>query len=136
MDGKAPVYFKATFQETLNLIREARDYIQYQSAIDTHKLPTRERLTVIAEHERITSRLITSMSWLITERAVKEGELAVADLLSLDIPMSRDCVLADCTSSENHALPIRLRELLVKSYSIYTRVMRLDDMVRRTNMQR
>ena len=132
----APVYFRATFQETLNLLRETRDYIQYQLVIDTQKLPTRERLAVIAEHERITSRLITAMAWLITERAVKEGELALTNLLSFDISISRDRVLADCTSSEDQALPARLRELLHKSQSIYTRVMRLDDMVRRTNIQR
>ena len=131
MDKHQPLYFNPTFEETIDLIKEVRDYIQYKSSIDNSGLPVVDRLAVIEECGRITSRLTASMAWLLTERAAFEGECDIDALLSSGISSPRSGELLNSKLPLNGNLPVMLHDLLEKSHGLYTRVMRLNDMVRR-----
>jgi len=81
---------------------------------------------------RVTARLTQIMAWLLAQRAVHAGELSTEELVR------RNEALADieiCMAADEEGLiaglPARFRELLDRSHRLYTRVARLDEMIRR-----
>ena len=130
MDG-AIFYFSRTYDETMNLLIEARNYAAYHHEIANCPLPPDMRFQVNCEALRVTSRLLQVMAWLLAQRAVHDGELTPERGASDEFALSGGAICSDASGPENEALPNGLRGLLSRSHSLYLRVSRLEDQVRR-----
>lgn len=127
----ASTFFNGPYDETMSLLVEARNYIAFQEAVDNRALPPNVRLQVSYESMRVTSRLTQAMAWLLAQKAVHAGEMTLAQMASDDFALSGGEICSDPSGPENEELPVGLRSLLERSHSLYSRVARLDEMVRR-----
>jgi regulator of CtrA degradation len=124
--AESPVFFDRTYRETMTLLLEARDYMRFREPVDRGAMPDDQRLLVNCEALRVTSRLTHIMAWLLVQRAVHAGELTAAEAAAEDHRLAGQSV---CRAHAVAAMPPDLQKLLDRSYSLYTRVERLDALV-------
>ena len=60
-------FFNRTYDETMALLIEARNYIAYNEQSDQRGLAPQVRLQVSYESLRVTSRLTQVMAWLLAQ---------------------------------------------------------------------
>jgi regulator of CtrA degradation len=125
-------FFNRTYEETLALLVEARNYIAHQEAGDQRGLPPQLRLQVSYESLRVTSRLTQVMAWLLAQKAVHAGELTLQQAATEEFALSGGSICSDPSGPEDERLPAGLRALLERSHKLYMRVSRLDEQVRRS----
>ncbi len=125
-------FFNKTYDETLGLLVEVRDYVADSEPADRRRLAPVIGAKLSCEALRVTARLTQIMAWLLAQRAVHAGEVSAEELVR------RNEALADieiCMAADEEGLiaglPARFRELLDRSHRLYTRVARLDEMIRR-----
>lgn len=122
----SPAYFRRTYDETMNLMVEARNYMAYVERREREQAGAVAGLRISCEAMRVTSRLTQVMAWLMMQRAVHEGEMAVEDALTEANRLSGEEVCLDDSFSADMILPNGLRSLLDRSLSLYQRVARLE----------
>lgn len=129
-----PAYFRRTYDETMTLMVEARNYMAYVERRERQRLTVVSGLRMSCEAMRVTSRLTQVMAWLMMQRAVHEGEVEVTEALSDNNRLSGAEVCLDDTFSEDETLPGGLRSLLDRSFRLYQRVVQLEaQMMQRLN---
>jgi regulator of CtrA degradation len=125
------VYFDRTYRETMTLLLETRDYMRFREPVDRRAMPDDQRLVVNCEALRLTSRLTHIMAWLLIQKAVHAGELTAAEAASEDHRLAGQSVCRERATVGDVSMPPRLATLLERSYHLYTRVERLDELVAR-----
>ncbi|HYC05578.1 MAG TPA: DUF1465 family protein [Azospirillaceae bacterium] len=125
-------FFDRTYDETMSLLLETRNYIAYHEAADQRGLAPALRLQLSYESMRVTSRLTQVMAWLLAQKAVHAGEMTAAQALGEEFSLSGGTVCTDPSGPDNPELPSGLRSLLERSHSLYMRVQRLEEMYRRS----
>jgi regulator of CtrA degradation len=129
--ARATEFFGRTYGEAMSLLVEARDYLAHREPIERHALLPPVRLRMSCETMRLTARLTQIMGWLLSQRAVYEGELtAEAALDGQDVLGDIEVCMADDAAGTSE-LPQRLRQLLERSRRLFIRVARLDELARR-----
>ena len=131
MDGFAPTaFFGKTYDETLALLRESRDYVALAAPGDKRVGTENQRLIRACESLRVTSRLSQIMAWLLAQKAVLAGEISREQAAAEPYALGGHAV---CLGGGDRVdgLPPRLRSLADRSHALYVRVARLDEMVRR-----
>ncbi|MDR3518393.1 MAG: DUF1465 family protein [Azospirillaceae bacterium] len=124
-------FFNRTYDDTMALLIEARNYIAYNEANDQRNLPPHVRLQVSYESLRVTSRLTQVMAWLLAQKALHANELTIEQVISDEFALSGGEICSDPSGPDNEQLPAGLRGLLDRSHRLYMRVARLDEQVRR-----
>ncbi|WP_264656861.1 DUF1465 family protein [Azospirillum canadense] len=127
---ETPTFFNGTYDETMALLIEARNYIAYHDTVNHRTLPPHVRLQISYESMRVTSRLTQVMAWLLAQKAVHAGEITREQAASEDFALSGGDVCTDPSGPDNEALPEGLRSLLERSHRLYMRVSRLDERAR------
>ena len=113
------------FDDAYALMIEARNYIAYAQPAEPAPSEPLLRLQISYETMRVTARLVCAMAWLLTEKAVRNGEISREQAMEgLYDPQSGGSCL-DPSGPENESLPRGLRSLLDRSYRLYLRVDRL-----------
>jgi regulator of CtrA degradation len=120
--------FTRTYDETLDLIVEARDYVVHLRPRGRHAGPTTD-LRISCEALRVTSRLTQVMAWLMLQRAVCDGEISPDEACAERNRLSGHSVCLDVTAANDDELPPGLRSLLRRSLHLYQRISRLEEMV-------
>lgn len=129
-----PAYFRRTYDEALDLMLEARNYMTYVERRERERAGAVTGLRMSCEAMRVTSRLTQVMAWLMMQRAVHEGELEADQALTEPNRLSGGEVCLDDSFSADLTLPNGLRSLLDRSFRLYQRVARLEEqMVGRLN---
>lgn len=129
-----PVFFCRTYDETMSLMVEARNYMAYVERRERERVGLTTGLRMSCEAMRVTSRLTQVMAWLLIQRAVHEGELEAAEALAEQHRLSGIDVCLDDSATRDENLPGGLRSLLDRSFNLYLRVSRLEQqMVARLN---
>jgi regulator of CtrA degradation len=117
--------FSSLFREGMTLVEETAAYLDGPGRTESKKLQRGAALAYATESMRLTTRLMQIASWLLLHRAVKEGEMSLAQAnkektkVKLTVPETAD-------EETMQALPERLRELIVNCRQINDRVRRLD----------
>ena len=80
------------------LADEARSYFDEGGRVEREALPPMMRVSFSCESLKVTTRLMHVIAWLLTQRAVQQGELAVRDALDPsrrlgDPPVTEESVL-------------------------------------------
>jgi len=121
--------FTRTYDETLDLIVEARDYVAHSRPRSRRSHAPAADLRVSCEALRVTSRLTQVMAWLMLQRAVCEGEISEIEACTERNRLSGHAVCLDVAAANDAELPPGLKSLLRRSLSLYQRISRLEEMV-------
>jgi len=120
-------YFDRTFEEAIQLMREARDYLLERQRTGVGEQRPALQLVASCEAMRVTARLAQVMAWLLVQRAVLAGEISAADASTEARRLGGRSVCAVEGPWQQLGLPERLQGLLARSLALYNRVARLDD---------
>jgi regulator of CtrA degradation len=125
-------FFNKTYDETLGLLTEMRDYVAHVEARDRAGLTPLDSARLCCASLRVTARLTQIMAWLLSQKAVHAGEMSNGDVIERNGPLAEiDVCMKHEDEREIAALPNNFRDLLDRSHRLYIRVARLDGMVRR-----
>ena len=117
--------FSALFREGMKLVEETAAYLDGPGRAESKLLSRSAALTYATESMRLTTRLMQIASWLLLHRAVKEGEMSLAQAGKEKIKVKLN-VGKSVDEQAVQLLPKRLRELIDQSVQINDRVRRLD----------
>src|SRR5215469_2603440 len=70
--------FERTFQEGMDLVEETAGYLDGAGRQESKMLSRNAALAYASESMRLTTRLMQVASWLLVQRAVREGDMAAA----------------------------------------------------------
>ncbi|RAU21485.1 DUF1465 domain-containing protein [Paramagnetospirillum kuznetsovii] len=124
-----PAFFLKTYDEAMDLMVEARNYMRYVERRERVRVGAMAGLRMSCEALRVTSRLTQVMAWLLMQRAVHQGELSAEAALEEHYRLSGGGVCLDESHSGDAALPRGLRSLMDRSFRLYVRVARLEEML-------
>jgi regulator of CtrA degradation len=117
--------FAMLFRDGMALVEETAAYLDGPGRQESKKLERGAALAYATESMRLTTRLMQLASWLLLHRAVKEGEMSLAQAnrektkvkLAAGEPGDPDTI---------RLLPERLRALIERSKKLNDQVRRLD----------
>src|SRR3954454_2692702 len=117
--------FAGLFRDGMALVEETAAYLDGPGRQESKRLERSGALAYATESMRLTTRLMQLASWLLLHRAVKEGEMSLAQASKEKSKVK----LASTELGDEHnikLLPERLRDLIARSKSLQAAVRRLD----------
>jgi regulator of CtrA degradation len=117
--------FADLFRDGMALVEETATYLDGPGRQQSKKLERAAALAYATESMRLTTRLMQLASWLLLHRAVKEGEMSLAQAGKEKSKVK----LATVDTHDSHnieLLPEALRGLIERSQKLYGKVRRLD----------
>jgi regulator of CtrA degradation len=119
--------FERTFKEGMALVEETAAYLDGPGRAASKRLSRAAALAYAGESMRLTTRLMQVASWLLVQRAVRDGEIKLAEAASEKYRLiSREAQPATPFAGSDE-LPEALKTLIVRGGAIYERVRRLDE---------
>src|SRR6267378_8578696 len=117
--------FGALFREGMDLVEETAAYLDGAGRVEAKALERAVSLTYATESMRLTTRLMQLASWLLLHRAVKEGEMSLAQA---NKEKTKVKLAAGEAGSEDtmKLLPEHLRGLIARSKALQADIRRLD----------
>ncbi len=117
--------FATRFRDGMALVEETATYLDGAGRQESKKLDRSAGLVYATESMRLTTRLMQLASWLLLHRAVKEGEMTLAQASK----EKNKVRLAACEAGDAKSLallPAKLQELIARSTKLQAEVRRLD----------
>src|SRR5881227_139747 len=117
--------FADLFRDGMALVEQTAAYLDGPGRQESKKLSRSAALAYATESMRLTTRLMQLASWLLLHRAVKEGEMTLAQA-------NKEKAKVKLSSGEHtdadtmELLPEQLRDLIDRSLGLLDRVRRLD----------
>ncbi len=115
--------FERTFQEGMELVEETAAYLDGAGRKESKLLSRNAALAYAGESMRLTTRLMQIASWLLVQRAVREGDMGVHEACQDRYrvkPDSRE------PAEAGQELPHGLLDLLDRSERLHERILHLD----------
>lgn len=116
--------FDRLFKEGMGLVEEAAAYLDGPGRQESRQLDREHALVYAAESMEVTTRLMQSASWLVVQRAVREGDMTSDEAGEDKFRLTSPNELRTLSAVEH--LPEALLDLVVRSRALYERVWRLD----------
>lgn len=117
--------FERTFQEGMDLVEETAGYLDGSGRQESKTLPRNAALAYASESMRLTTRLMQVASWLLVQRAVREGDMAPTAACEDRYRLAAEDVCRNAETPDD-GLPVGLLSLLDRSERLYERVRHLD----------
>jgi regulator of CtrA degradation len=117
--------FATLFRDGMALVEETASYLDGAGRTESKRLERAAALVYATESMRLTTRLMQLASWLLLHRAVKEGEMTLAQAHKEKSKVR----LAACDPGDAKSialLPEKLQELITRSTRLQAEVRRLD----------
>jgi regulator of CtrA degradation len=117
--------FADLFRDGMALVEETATYLDGPGRQESKTLARAAALAYATESMRLTTRLMQLASWLLLHRAVKEGEMSLAQA-------NREKAKVKLSATDRHdpnnieLLPQTLRDLIARSQALHGKVRRLD----------
>jgi len=117
--------FADLFRDGMALVEETATYLDGPGRQESKSLARSAALAYATESMRLTTRLMQLASWLLLHRAVKEGEMSLAQA-------SKEKSKVKLAATDRHdpnnveLLPETLQELIARSQTLQSKVRRLD----------
>jgi regulator of CtrA degradation len=107
------------------LVEETAAYLDGDGRRDSRTLSREDALIYAGESMRLTTRLMQIASWLLVQRAVREGDMEAVD--ACDDKYRLAALSAAQVAGENaQTLPGGLSSLLERSNRLYERISHMD----------
>jgi regulator of CtrA degradation len=118
--------FERTFQEGMELVEETAAYLDGDGRRDSKLLSRASALAYAGESMRLTTRLMQVASWLLVQRAVREGDMDPREACLSRYRIGAQSVCRGESEESLEDLPGGLLRLLDRSERLYERVLYLD----------
>lgn len=118
--------FRRAFSSGMGLVEETATYLDGPGREESRGLPRRAALAYAGESMRLTTRLMQVASWLLVQRSVADGDVAVDEAAKDKYRLSAREVCTGRKPEAEELLPARLVDLLGRSAQLYDRIDRLD----------
>lgn len=115
--------FERTFQEGMDLVEETAAYLDGDGRRESRLLSRSAALAYAADSMKLTTRLMQVASWLLVQRAVREGDMSPEAATDARYRLSERRIEAEPSHAE---LPIALIEYAVRAEKLHDRVLYLD----------
>jgi len=115
--------FERTFQEGMELVEETAAYLDGDGRRESRLLSRAAALAYAAESMKLTTRLMQVASWLLVQRAVREGDMSPEAATDTRYRLSDR---KPETEPSHPELPIALIEYTVRTEKLHDRVLYLD----------
>lgn len=115
--------FDRTFKEGMTLVEDTAAYLDGDGRRESRLLSRATALAYAGESMTLTTRLMQIASWLLVQRAVREGDMTADSACEARYRLADRVVAVEPTHGE---LPIALVEYLVQAEKLYDRVLHLD----------
>ncbi len=119
--------FERTFKEGMALVEETAAYLDGPGRAASKRLSRAAALAYAGESMRLTTRLMQVASWLLVQRAVRDGEIAMSEAASEKYRLISREAQAGQHFAASDDLPEALKALIIRGGAIYERVRRLDE---------
>ena len=116
--------FDRTFEEGMTLVEETAAYLDGAGRHDSKLLSRNAALAYASESMRLTTRLMQVASWLLVQRAVREGDMPADNACDERYRLGAEDISRGGQHPED--LPAGLLNLLERSERLYERVRHLD----------
>jgi len=116
--------FERTFQEGMELVEETAAYLDGPGRQESKSLSRNAALGYASESMRLTTRLMQVASWLLVQRAVREGDMEPTAACEDRYRLASEDLAA--SAAEDESMPNGLVTLLERSERLYERVRHLD----------
>src|ERR1700722_4831252 len=117
--------FADLFRDGMALVEETASYLDGPGRKESRKLERMAALAYATESMRLTTRLMQLASWLLLHRAVKEGEMSLAQANKEKTKVKLAAGEAGREGSMK-LLPEHLRALIARSKALQADIRRLD----------
>lgn len=119
--------FRKLFGEGMALVEETAAYLDGPGRDDAKRLGRTGALAYASQSMMLTTRLMQCASWLLTQRAVCEGELSPGEAADEKYRLGgqRPSIGEDWPAGDDPC-PARLNDLTVRSVALHERLSRLD----------
>jgi regulator of CtrA degradation len=120
--------FADLFRDGMALVEETATYLDGPGRAESKTLARAAALAYATESMRLTTRLMQLASWLLLHRAVKEGEMSLAQA-------NKEKTKVKLSATDHHdpnnieLLPVTLRDLIARSQALHAKVRRLDSTI-------
>ncbi len=118
--------FERTFVDGMALVEETAGYLDGRGRDESRMLPRKAALAYAGESMRLTTRLMQVASWLLVQKAIREGEMTPAEARQDKYRLGAQEICRGSALEASGDLPPRLVDLLARSERLYDRVDRLD----------
>jgi len=115
--------FDRTFREGMELVEETAAYLDGDGRRDSRLLSRATALAYAGESMKLTTRLMQIASWLLVQRAVREGDMKPEAACESRYRLADRKIELEPSDPE---LPIALVEYMVRAEKLYDRALHLD----------
>ena len=115
--------FDRTFHEGMELVEETAAYLDGDGRRESKLLSRSTALAYAGESMKLTTRLMQIASWLLVQRAVREGDMTAETACEARYRLAERTAAGEASHPE---LPIALIEYMVRTDKLYDRVLHLD----------
>jgi len=121
--------FDRTFKDGMSLVEDTAAYLDGLGRQESRSLSKSSALAYASESMRLTTQLMQVASWLLVQRAVREGDMAPTEACEARYridPTGRRTPSGDDPLYEVELLPAGLMLLVERAGRLYERVVHLD----------
>ncbi|MEO1553895.1 MAG: DUF1465 family protein [Pseudomonadota bacterium] len=125
-DGKV---FEKVFVDGMALVEETASYLDGPGRKLSATLPREASLTYAAWSMELTTRLMQAASWLVMQKAVKDGDMHPEDAMQPKYRISREDPALNAQAQRGRGLPDVFLDLVERSENLFERICRLDQAI-------
>ena len=122
-DGKV---FEKVFVDGMALVEETASYLDGPGRKLSSSLSREASLTYAAWSMELTTRLMQAASWLVMQKAVRDGDMHPNDAMQSKYRISREDPALDASAQRGRGLPDIFLDLVERSENLFERICRLD----------
>lgn len=125
-DGKV---FERVFVDGMALVEETASYLDGPGRKLSSSLAREASLTYAAWSMELTTRLMQAASWLVMQKAVRDGDMHPEDAMQPKYRISREDPALDASVQRGRGLPDIFLDLVERSENLFERICRLDQAI-------
>jgi len=118
--------FDTVFTRGMALVEETASYLDGPGREHAKTLDREPGLTYAAWSMELTTRLMQAASWLVMQKAVRDGEMKREDAAAKKYRIRREEPPLDASAQVGRGLPQRFLELVERSEALFEQICRLD----------
>lgn len=123
---QASEQFDVVFREGMLLVEQTAAYLDGEGRKESKGLASNISVLYATESMRLTTRLLDLASWLLIRRALKEGEISEEEARYKRAKVKLKSLGRPSHIKNFDQLPAGLRDLVVASFALHDRIVRLD----------
>ena len=119
--------FERVYADGMSLVEQTAAYLDGPGRDMSRELPREASLTYASWSMELTTRLMQAASWLVMQKAVRDGDMRREDALKPKYRMSREEPALDPSAQRGLGLPDHFLDLVERSEGLFERICRLDE---------